>query len=155
VPGTRQSRRQLEEKGRLADARRPCQEDHRAGHQPAAEDAIDAREGGPDSGILTVWGKRDDDRRPSRIGARSRGGDGVFADGPPAATGGTATRPLTGRTATVTADVQLLELAHPTTIATVSDTPEMARAQWPAGHWALPLTVLRRPGRPLPSVRAG
>ena len=74
MPGSRQVRHQLEEKGRLADAGRPCQEDHRARNQPPAEDSVHGGGARSDPVVLRIG-----DERSSRVGDQR---DGITAPKP-------------------------------------------------------------------------
>ena len=92
VPGFGQARRQLEEKGRLAGAGRPCHENHRSWDKPAAEDAIDAGRSCRESVLLGIRGKR-----RHRGGGRADGSPrpgGMLADRAPISTARAPARPL-------------------------------------------------------------
>ena len=122
VPGIRQTRRQLEEKGRLARAGRPREEHHRAGDESAAEDAIDRGEPGPDPGLLELGGQVEDGRLAPRADRPQRAPRRMLADRSPFAARRAPARPLGGRSVTGRADEEPLDLAHARTVARGCDT---------------------------------
>ena len=122
VPGTRQSRRQLEEKGRLADARRPCQEDHRAGNQATSQDSVHAWDAGADPAILGIGCKVSHGGGSPRVRGPA-GNRRLSGHRAPVSAPGALPRPLRRWAAATLAHEQLLDLAHGLTIATGSDTP--------------------------------
>src|SRR5207302_5237167 len=124
VPGIRQSRRQLEEKGRLADARRPRHEDHRTRDQASTQDSVHSWEPGADPTFLGVWGKGDhrtDRSRRAQMDLRAHGG--LLGHGAPTPAAGTPSGPLPRRPPAIRAGKHLLDLAHGETLAAGSATP--------------------------------
>ena len=123
VPGPRQARRQLEEKGGLADAGRPCQEDHRAGNQAAAKHSIDARKAGLDPAFLQIGKEQGNTRSARSEGRWAAGASRMFGHRPPATARRALPGPLRGGPPALLAGEQPLDLSHPKRIWTPSDTP--------------------------------